>query len=317
MKIPGSPPILLITLLAFAALLLTALPLSADQLADQLANEPAEFTEFNDLNYAEDAADADPRHVLNLVVPTGAESAPLLMWIPGGAWAAGDRQREMPIARALAASGVAVAVIDHRMSPGRWIHERFPETGATHPDHVQDAARAFTWLKRNVDDYGIDPKQLFIGGFSSGAHLSALMAMDSRWLEAAGASRNDVRAAIPVGGGYDMNDYYEKIIEAFGQPRADQHVLGVFGTEEALTAASPDQYLDTAKVPMLVLSEGDTYGYTALFEERVEAAGKQDLIEFRHYRDETHRSLFEKLGSEGPGFAPFDAIVNYIQKNSG
>lgn len=310
MKIPGTPPALLITLLA---LLLTALPVSADELAER----SAEVKEFNDLDYAAGADDADPRHRLNLVVPAGAESAPLLMWIPGGAWAAGDRQREMPIARALAASGIAVAVIDHRMSPGRWIHERFPATGATHPDHVQDAARAFAWLKRNVRGYGIDPDQLFIGGFSSGAHLSALMAMDPRWLEEAGASRDDVRAAIPVGGGYDMNDYYEKIIEAFGQPRADQHVLGVFGTEEALTAASPDQYLDSANVPMLVLSEDDTYGYTALFEERVEAAGKQELIEFRHYRDESHRSLFEKLGSEGPGFAPFDAIVSYINEQRG
>jgi acetyl esterase/lipase len=292
-------PLLLLSILTTA---------SMTALADSAA-----VREINDLHYTEGAPDADPRHRLNLVVPEGAEDAPLLMWIPGGAWAVGERKREMPIARAFARNGIAVAVVDHRMSPGAWIDERYPETGATHPDHIQDTSRAFAWLEQNAAQYGIDPDRLFVGGFSAGAHLSALMAMDPQWLEAAGTSRERIRAAIPVGGAYDMNHYYEVIVEAFEQPRADQHVLGVFGSVEALTEASPDHYLDSAKIPMLVLSEGDTYGYTALFEERVEAAGKDDLIEFRHYREESHRSLFEKLGQEGAGFPPFDAIVDYIQ----
>ncbi len=273
-----------------------------------------EYDEITGLRYY-DGDGATERHVLNLVIPKTEKPAPLLMWIPGGAWAFGERAREMPVARRLAREGIAVAVIDHRMSPASWVAPRFPDTGVTHPAHINDSARAFAWLAEHADKFGYDVDNLFVGGFSSGAHLSALLVMDNSYLDAVGVDRKIIRAAVPVSGAYDMARYYQSFNDDpdWTQERTDAHVLGVFGTVEALGPASPNQYLNDATIPMLVLSESETEGYTKWFEEEVAAAGLAGLIQFKHFPDQTHRSLFLGLANDDRSFGPRRAIMDYIK----
>jgi len=175
------------------------------------AEKLLEVTVFRDLPYV--AGDAvDDRQKLDLYVPTGEGTWPVLLWIHGGAWAVGHRRDEEALARRFAERGIAVAAADHRMSRALWIDEKLAE-GIQHPEHVKDCAAAFAWLVEHAGERRLDPERMYVGGFSSGAHLSALLATDPRYLKAHGLESDRIRGALPVGGAYDMVAYYKAHLE--------------------------------------------------------------------------------------------------------
>lgn len=260
------------------------------------AEELREVVVKRDLAYVPGAEVVD-RQKLDLYVPVGDGPWPVLLWIHGGAWAVGHRKDEDALARRFAERGIAVAAADHRMSKALWMSKKLSE-GVQHPTHVEDVAAAFAWIANNAATYRIDPQRMFVGGFSSGAHLSALLATDPRYLKAHGLESSVVKGALPVGGGYDIEAYYKTHFEANGPKMAEQHVLDVFGHEDgALKDASPTTHMHKTNVPMLVLSEADTYGYTKVFEE---AARKAEItrIRFRHFPERRHRTMGALMARE-------------------
>ena len=275
------------------ALVAVALLLFAPLLGAPTAAQ--DYTEHLDLIYYEGESFSDAKHRLDLIIPEGRPIVATMLWIHGGAWAFGDRKNDLPLARAFAREGVAVASMSYRLSRGDWRGEEFPSTGVQHPEHIKDVAQAFAWLRSNAGAYGLDKGRLFVGGFSAGGHLSALLAMDGRYLAAHGLSVSDIRGALPVAGGYDLEDYYQAIEEGLGHDVAVGHVLGVFGPRDGLADASPMTYLVEASIPMLVLTEGQTIDYTRVFDDAVAKMGKADLIHFSYYNDETHASLLASL----------------------
>lgn len=257
-----------------------------------------DISEHLNLAYFEGEDFSNEKHRLDLVLPQGRPIVATMLWIHGGAWAFGDRKNDLELARAFARDGVAVASMSYRLSRGDWRGEEFPSTGVQHPEHIKDVARAFAWLRSNADTYGLDKSRFFVSGFSAGGHLSALLAMDGRYLAAHGLALSDIRAALPVAGGYDMEDYYLAIEEGMGRDVAIGHVLGVFGPREGLPEASPMSYLQGASIPMLVLTEGQTAPYTRVFDDAVAEMGMKDLIRFSYYDEETHASLLAMLSQE-------------------
>ena len=263
-----------------------------------ISSSPAwagDLSENLDIAYFQGQDFSDEKHRLDLIVPTERPVIATMLWIHGGAWAFGDRKNDLELARAFAREGVAVAAMSYRLSRGDWRGEEFSSTGVQHPEHIIDVARAFAWLHHNADKYGLDNRNLFVGGFSAGGHLSALLAMDDRYLNAHDLSPSDMRGALPVAGGYDLEAYYLAIAEGLGEEIAIGHVLGVFGPREGLPEASPISYLQTASVPMLVLTEGETAAYTRTFDEAVTERGMTELIRFSYYDEETHASLLASL----------------------
>jgi len=203
-----------------------------------------------------------------------------------------------------------VAALDYRLSPATWMSPDLDE-GVAHPAHAEDCARAFAWLHERADDYGYDPARLFLGGYSCGGHLSALLALDPKYLAAHDLPLESVRGAVPVAGGYDMEAYYEAHLTENGREMADSHVLGAFGSREKLADASPTSHLQDPVVPMLVISETDTYDYTRILEERVTAASLPGFT-FFHARDLNHAGLFRQLSGDGESPAR-ERIVEFVR----
>ena len=257
-----------------------------------------------------EGADADPAHHLDLYVPETPERSPVLIWIHGGAWAVGSTAQERAVATRIAEQGIVVAAIDHRRSPATWIDPTLDD-GVVHPAHVSDCARAIAWLRAEVDAYGGDPERLVVGGFSSGGHLAALLAVDPRYLRAAGLEPEVIRAAVPVAGAYDLEAYYVSHVEGNGQEMADSHVLGVFGEQALLRDASPTTHLDPDDPPMLVISETDTYDYTRVLEELAQTMGATS-VELRHVRDVNHAGLHRALGQRDDPTST--AISDYVHR---
>ena len=122
--------------------------------------------------------------------------APVLLQVPGGAWAIGMRRpQSYPLLSHMAERGWVCVSIDYRVSPKN-----------TWPDHIVDVKRALAWIKENIADYGGDPDFVAITGGSAGGHLSSLAALtpnDPQWQPGFEDADTSVVAAVPIYGRYD------------------------------------------------------------------------------------------------------------------
>ncbi|MCE7991910.1 MAG: alpha/beta hydrolase [Roseivirga sp.] len=269
------------------------------------------FKTINDLSYF-GTDEADEKHKLDLYLPEGIEQPPLLIWIHGGAWAFGNRKNEKALATKFAGEGIAVAVISYRLSPGAWADPKL-DKGIQHPEHIIDVARAFGWLHKNAETYGFSQQDIFVSGYSAGGHLSALLATDLHYLKDQGLNKEVIKGLIPIAGAYDISAYHDTHYRYNGPEMAEKHVKAVFGhSEEDFLSASPTNFVNNLSVPMLLISENQSYDYTLLFEEAIKKAGKRN-VDYLHVRELDHSGLYQQLaGSETSKYR--DQIVNFILK---
>jgi len=212
--------------------------------------------EILDVSYLETDSQEDTLHRVNFYLPQDVEKPPLLIWISGGAWSIVDRYEAAGFGKKVAKQGIALASIGHSLSACVFLDPK-RTTGVKHPEHIKDVAKAFSWLHKNAEKYGYDPDKIFVGGFSSGAHLSTLLASDEKYLKSHGLSFKNIKGIIPVSGGYDIAHYHQFFLDSETPHLADQHVKAVFGDTEAdFKDASPTTFIDHLKVPMLMFSDG-------------------------------------------------------------
>lgn len=104
------------------------------------------------------------RQKLDLYLPEqpSAEPLPLIIWVHGGAWRAGSKER-CP-ARRFVEKGYAVASINYRLSQ----HAIFPA-------QIQDCKAAVRWLRAHAEKYNLDPQRFAVWGSSAGGHLVAML----------------------------------------------------------------------------------------------------------------------------------------------
>lgn len=161
------------------------------------------------MNVGYDAsAPGDHKRQLDLFLPEGRDW-PTVVFVHGGGWAWGDRAQKFGgediyrnIGRFLAREGFAGVVPSYRLI---WKVDWRTQ--------VADVARAVAWVQRNIGARGGNPRQLFLMGHSAGAQLAMRVAVDPRWLEAAGGSARDICGVVTVSiAGYDMED---KVTERF------------------------------------------------------------------------------------------------------
>ncbi len=113
-------------------------------------------------------ADSDNRRqTLDLLVPK-AESdkpRPVIAFIHGGAWRAGDKRQALPRVARFASSGEYAAVsIGYRLSgEAQW------------PAQIHDCKAAIRWIKANAEKYNLDPDKIGVWGTSAGGHLVAVL----------------------------------------------------------------------------------------------------------------------------------------------
>src|SRR5204863_10043821 len=112
--------------------------------------------------YVAGEADNHERHSLDLYVPKSERPLPLVIWIHGGGWQAGNKAN--PPLLGLTQKGFAVASINYRFSQH-----------AVYPAQIQDCKAAVRFLRKNADKYHLDPDHFGAWGASAGGHLVALL----------------------------------------------------------------------------------------------------------------------------------------------
>lgn len=167
-----------------------------------------QFVEHLDIQYSE-VARSTRRNSLDLFVPKTREPAPLVMFVHGGSWTGGRKERHEHLAETLVRNGYACALINTRMFP------------FVRPDvMVQDCGHALGFLHRRAKDFGFDGNQLFVMGHSSGAHLAGWLALDAQKLKAAGVPKASLRGSILLSGVYDVRPRHLALDAVFGADRA-------------------------------------------------------------------------------------------------
>jgi acetyl esterase/lipase len=126
--------------------------------------------------------------------------APVLIFVPGGAWVHGGRQLQgYALMSHLAEMGWVCLSVQYRVSP----HNRWPS-------HITDVKTAIAWARANVDKFGGDRNFIAVAGCSAGGHLSALAGLtpnDSEMqTDLPEGSDTSVDAVVGIYGRYDWQD---------------------------------------------------------------------------------------------------------------
>lgn len=180
------------------------------------ANVPAAFGPYSRIP---DVAYGDqPRQTLDVYVPDVPVMSPpaVIIFIHGGGWDSGDKDWYRFVGSGLAEKGFVAVLPNYRLTP---------DVGF--PVFVEDAARAIAWTLRNAGNYGGDPQRVFIMGHSAGAHIAMLLALDARYLAAAGVSTDGIRGAVGLSGPYEFaidSDLLRAVFGSAGDPRATQPI---------------------------------------------------------------------------------------------
>lgn len=151
-----------------------------------------------------------PRQKLDIYVPPGeATNRPVIFFIYGGSWSGGTRGTYALVGEAFAARGYVTVIADYRLVP----EVRFPA-------FIEDGALALRFVTQNIARHGGDPGRIHLVGHSAGAYNAMMLALDRRYLAAAGVNRRAIRAAVGLSGPYDFLPLEGAVTTAaFGQAR--------------------------------------------------------------------------------------------------
>lgn len=203
------------------------------------ANAPALFGAYT--RHADFAYGADPQQKIDVYVPhksapdKGSAAAtplaprPLVVFWHGGRWEFGDKSDYRFVGAALAESGYVAVIANYR---------HYPQVKM--PGFMADAAQAAQWAVMHAGEFGADPRQLFLMGHSAGAHMAALLALDPRYLRAAGGEPA-IAGVIGLSGPYDF------------LPLLESDVQDMFGPPPLYPESQPINYVRAGAPPMLLV----------------------------------------------------------------
>ncbi len=184
-----------------------------------------------DVRYAESGHE---RHVLDVYAPDGAKGLPVVFWIHGGGWQAGDKSDVKSKPRMFNDKGFVFVSTNYRLLPD-------VDMGTI----VRDVARSLRWVHEHISEYGGDPNQIFVMGHSAGAQLAALICTDDRYLKAEGLSFAILKGCVPVDG--DTYDVPAIIETAETRRRVHHQPQAKFGHREKF-GNDPAKHLDFSAV---------------------------------------------------------------------
>lgn len=165
------------------------------------------------------------------VYPAGVPSAPVHIFIHGGAWQQGMAESYGFPAEAFVNAGIHYVVPDFS-----WIQD---VGGSLYPI-VEQLRRAISWVYRNADKFGGDPDRIFLSGHSSGGHLAGVM-MTTDWDNEMDLPANIIKGGLCCSGMFDMKPV-----------RLSSRGDYVDFTDEMEDDMSPIRHIDKLRAPLIV-----------------------------------------------------------------
>lgn len=164
---------------------------------------PKGFQREKNINYGD-----ENRQQLDVYSPKVALNKPLpvVVFFYGGTWQSGTKNDYKFMAEALNSIGIVAVITDYRL---------YPEV--KFPTFVEDGARAVKWVSQNIQKYNGDPKQIYVMGHSAGAHIAAMLALDSKFL----GKPSPIAGLIGLAGPFDFLPIKDPTQRKIFAPEAD------------------------------------------------------------------------------------------------
>lgn len=223
-----------------------------------------------------------PRQQLDVYVPAKAEGKlPLVVWIHGGGWQNGSKERTQALY--LLEHGYVVASINYRLT----------DLGSF-PAQIHDCKAAIRFLKQQADQYHIDASRVGVWGSSAGGHLVALVGTsgDAAELEGELGPLDQNSLVQAVCDYYGPTDFTQMDAQAKGKgsirhdnPNSPEaKLLGgpVQEKKDVAKAASPITYVTKNDPPFLIV-HGDEdplvpVGQSEILQQKLVEAGVDSTL---------------------------------------
>lgn len=169
----------------------------------------------------------------DLYLPRREGPVPVVLVVHGGGWSGRHRDDMDGISRKLNRHGFAAFNVSYRFAPEY-----------NYPAQLHDLRQALAWLQNNASRFGLDRDRISTWGFSSGAHLAALVAsIDHQTMNSAvdDGELPAIRAVVAGGIPSDLRKY-----------NASPLVMGFMGGDNH---EMPERYADAS--PAFHISSDD------------------------------------------------------------
>lgn len=206
-------------------------------------------------------ADTDhPRQRLDLYLPKERASdrpLPVIAFIHGGAWRAGDKQfgrgQVMRFVRSGEYAGVSIG---YRLS-----------SDAIWPAQIHDCKAAIRWLRAHAEEYNLDPDRIGVMGSSAGGHLVTMLGVSNPVEDLAGDlgpntdQPSGVTCVVDLYGPTElltMDDFPSRIKHNAADSPESLLIGGAIQEHaDAARAASPISYVTADDAPILIIHGTD------------------------------------------------------------
>eukprot|EP01112_Ceratiomyxa_fruticulosa_P005855 TRINITY_DN1668_c0_g1_i3.p1 TRINITY_DN1668_c0_g1~~TRINITY_DN1668_c0_g1_i3.p1 ORF type:complete len:372 (+),score=54.12 TRINITY_DN1668_c0_g1_i3:231-1346(+) len=164
---------------------------------------------------------------------------PVMVFVPGGAWKTHQKSHSITFANNLRSYGIVVVVINYtRYSDGLIEHM------------VEDVDLSLQWVEKNIEKYQGDAKNVFLVGYSAGAHISSLylcnraLGIDINGEQIKPNSNKSfphIKGFIGLAGAYHIADHYlhetKRGLEGFSPMKPTMSGIENFGLHSPLLKA--------------------------------------------------------------------------------
>lgn len=284
-------PRLILALLTGLAVIFTSACASS---AFFLANLPVTFGDretYRDISYGPQSWQK-----LDIYLPEKASMpAPVLVFFYGGRWSFGNKAQYAFVAKTFSDAGYVVVVPDYAKYP----QVKFPA-------FVEDGAKAVVWAYDHIGEYGGDSARFYLSGHSSGAHIAALIAVNSQYLKAEGKTTAIITAFAGLAGPYDFIPEAEDLKDIFGPPVNYPNM-------------QVPTFVDGRQPPMLLLHGADDEQVIQRnlnrLRDKIESTG--GIVEARIYNDVDHIDIIGALSWILGGKAPVESdMLTFFEKHA-
>lgn len=247
----------------------------------------------------------DARQTLDVFAPAEGKDHPVVFWVHGGGWQAGDKADVQVKPKAFVEKGFVFVSTNYRLLPNATIQQM-----------AGDVAKALRWTHDHARDYRGHPGTFFVMGHSAGAQLAALVCTDDRYLKAEGLSLSIVKGCVPVDG-----DTYDVPMQvATVDDRTAARYRQKFGDEQSQKDLSPVTHVARGKnIPPFLMLHVAEHPETRVQSRRLVNALREAGISANAFAAEgkTHTTINSELGlpEDKPTKALFDFLEEALQRS--
>ena len=163
---------------------------------------------------------------------------PALIVVPGGGYGMTSKREGFPIATAFAARGFQTFVLNYLCQP----------QGARYPEQLLEEAAAVDYVRKHAKQLHVNPKEIFLVGFSAGGHLVGNLSVEHQNVEQKAGVKLDCKPTAVglcypvithVGGHFGS---YVNLLNGYSE-EAKEELFKTLDLNEAVSEQTPPAFI--------------------------------------------------------------------------